>query len=362
MSRSAARASAARRAPDLSLAGLSLDTLTERVRAWGQPAYRAKQLFHAMHGEGLLDAQRITTLPQALRELIRADAPPATTVVEDQQSADGTRKLLLGLADGRRVEAVLIPDGKRRTVCVSSQVGCPLRCVFCASGVRGLLRNLDTSEIVEPVVHMRRLLGARPTNIVLMGMGEPLLNLDHVADAIRIWTHPEGMGMSPRRITVSTALTPAGIERLADLELGVHLAVSLHAPNDTIRANLVPDSPAGRTEALLDAAANYAERSGRDATAEYVLIAGENDHPDHAAELARLVAGRHIHVNLIPLNPVGHRPDLQAPSATASKRFVEALRTHGATATLRTRKGDDIDAACGQLALERAAPEQGRRG
>jgi 23S rRNA (adenine2503-C2)-methyltransferase len=337
------------------LAGLSLDELTARVVALGAPAYRALQAFQALWRRGAQGWQDLKALPRALRDgLAQELAFAATSVVERQDAADGTTKWLLGLADGRRIETVLIPDEGRATVCVSTQVGCPIGCVFCASGVGGVLRDLDVAEIAEQVLHVQRHLGRRPSHVVVMGMGEPLLNLRHLAPALRLWTDERGLGFSPRRITVSTAATPAGIDRLAGEALGVQLAVSLHGPDDEVRRRLVPGSPAGRVAGLVEAAARYARATGRDATAEYVLIGGLNDAPEHAEALARALHGRHIHVNLIPLNPVRHRPDLAAPSAAAARAFVEALRRQGVSATLRTRRGEDIAAACGQLALERA--------
>ena len=333
------------------------DELAARLTAWGEPAYRARQVFGALHARGRLDPRTITTLPVALRERLAAEAPPATAIRERQDARDGTTKLLLGLADGRAVESVLIPEKDRVTVCVSTQVGCPIRCVFCASGVRGLIRNLTAAEIVEPLLHARAILGKRPSHIVLMGMGEPLLNLEAVVRAVRIWTHPDGMAMSPRRITVSTALTPQRIEALAAADLGVNLAVSLHAPDDATRAELVPGSPAGRTAALVQAAGRFAATTRRDATIEYVLIDRANDRPEHADALADLLHGVPVHVNLIPFNPVGHRPDLKPPSGLAATGFARRLAERGVRVTLRTRRGDDIDAACGQLALERALGE-----
>ena len=338
-----------------SLAGLSLETLETVLAGWGEPRYRAKQIFQAVHARGVADPASITTLPAALRERLgRELVVQRTRLVEAEASHDGTTKFLLALPDDRRVETVLIPEGARRTVCVSTQVGCPIRCVFCASGVGGLVRNLETAEIVEQVQHVQRHLGARPSHIVVMGMGEGLLNLDHLAAAIRLWRHPEGLHLSPRRITVSTASTAKLIRAFAALALGVNLAVSLHAPDDTTRRHLIPTSRDGRVGELVDAAAAYARGSGRDATVEYVLIAGENDRPEHAAALAELLVGRHIHVNLIPLNPVSHRPDLVAPSDRVAKDFARHIRQAGVSVTLRTRRGEDIHAACGQLALERA--------
>ena len=337
------------------LTGLSLDALRALFASLREPAFRATQVFQAVWREGTTDLAGLSTLPKALRaRLSEAVEPTATTVVEAETSEDGTTKLLLGLADGARVETVMIPEGDRRTVCVSTQVGCPIRCVFCASGVRGLLRNLSTAEIAEQVLRVRQRLGARPSNVVVMGMGEPLLNLKHLAAAIRLWEDPAGMDFGARRITVSTAGTAAMVDRLAEEDLGVHLAVSLHGPDDATRRRLIPTSPEGRVQDLVDAAARFARKTGRDVTVEYVLIEGENDRPAHADVLARLLVGRHIHVNLIPLNPVAHRPELHAPSNAAAHAFARRLEDAGVPTRLRSRRGDDIHAACGQLALERA--------
>ncbi|MFV1958281.1 MAG: 23S rRNA (adenine(2503)-C(2))-methyltransferase RlmN, partial [Planctomycetota bacterium] len=341
------------------LASLALEALAGRLDAWGEPGYRAAQIFEAVHARGVLDPARMTTLPAPLRaRLAEGTRPAATEVVETATSADDTVKLLLALEDGRRIETVLIPEGSRRTVCVSTQVGCPMGCIFCASGVGGLLRNLETAEIVEQVLHVRGRLDVRPTHVVVMGMGEPLLNLDALTRAIALWRHPRGLHLSPRRITVSTASTAALIRRFGDAGLGVNLAVSLHAPDDAIRQRLVPTSRPGRTRELVRAAREEARRSGRDATVEYVLIAGLNDRPPHARALGALLRGGHVHVNLIPLNPVGHRPDLRAPTAGSAGTFARTLRAAGVSVTLRTRRGESIHAACGQVALERTgAPE-----
>lgn len=339
------------------LATLAPAELEALLASWGEPRYRAAQVLQAFWG-GAPSFEAMAALPRALRA--RLDAAlrlSVAQVLEAQASADGTTKWLLALADGRRVETVLIPEEGRTTVCVSTQVGCPIGCVFCASGVAGLVRNLEAAEIVEQVLVVQRHLGQRPSHVVVMGMGEPLLNLDHLARALAALTGEPGLGFSPRRITVSTASTGVLVDRLAALGLGVNLAVSLHAPDDAVRRALIPGSPPGRVAALIDAAARYARTTGRDATAEYVLIAGVNDSLAHADTLARALAGRHVHVNLIPLNPVHHRPDLAAPSPAACRAFAARLRAAGASATLRARRGDDIHAACGQLALERAVAD-----
>jgi 23S rRNA (adenine2503-C2)-methyltransferase len=342
-------------APKPVLTGTTLAELRALFEGWGEPGYRAEQAFRFVWREGVTDPERMTTLPKALRaRLAGAVTPRATEVVEVQEAEDGTTKWLLALRDGARIETVLIPEGDRRTVCVSTQVGCPIACVFCASGVGGLVRNLTAAEIAEQVLVVRERLGARPSHLVVMGMGEPLLNLANLKTALGILSDPAGLDFGARRITVSTAGTAASIDRFAEADLGVPLAISLHGPDDATRRRLVPTSPEGRVRDLVDAGARYARRSGRDVTVEYVLIEGENDRPEHADALARLLVGRHVHVNLIPLNPVSHRPDLRAPSGFAAQAFARRLEAAGVPTRLRSRRGDDIAAACGQLALERA--------
>ncbi|MDJ0974759.1 MAG: 23S rRNA (adenine(2503)-C(2))-methyltransferase RlmN [Planctomycetota bacterium] len=340
------------------LAAQTLDDLTALFAEWGEKRFRAAQVFTAVQQKAIVDPLAITTLPMALRErLLEHFGPPATKVVEVEKSDDGTTKYLFELHDGKRVESVLIPEDGRNTVCVSSQVGCPIRCVFCASGVKGLIRNLDTAEIVEQLLRVTRDLGQRPSNVVMMGMGEPLLNFGPVTDAIRLWIDEKGLHFSPRRITVSTAGTVAKIKQLGETNLRVQLAISLHAATDETRAALVPGSPDGRVQQLVDAAAWYTRRTGRESTLEYVLIQGENDRLVHADALVDAIDGRPIHVNLIPLNPVRHRPDLKPPSGMASVAFADRLRGQGVSCTLRTQRGEDINAACGQLALERSLAE-----
>ena len=341
------------------LAGLSLEELRALFVAWGDPPYRATQVYDAVQRQGLLDPEAMTTLPKALRRRLGEETTTAATRLEEvNASADGTTKLLLALTDGRRVETVIIPEGDRRTVCVSTQVGCPIGCVFCASGVGGLVRNLETAEIVEQLLRAMAHIEARPSHVVVMGMGEPLLNLRKLAPAIRIWKSKEGLDLSPRRITVSTASTGSLVDRLLEEDLGVELAVSLHAADDETRARLIPTSKGGRVKELVDAAARYARHSRRDATVEYVLIRGENDSLEQADALAALVGRRHVHVNLIPLNPVDHRPDLEAPGGREAKAFARRLEQAGVSVTLRSKRGEDIEAACGQLALKRALGEE----
>ncbi len=337
------------------LAGLLPPELARILAALGAERYRTDQVFEAVHRHGALGVDALRALPAALRlRLEEVVTPEATRVLEAKEAADGTTKLLVELTDRRRVESVWIPEGRRRTVCVSTQVGCPIGCVFCASGVGGLVRNLAVAEIVEQPLRFVDARGERPTHVVVMGMGEPLLNLEALGRAVALWRDPRGLGLSPRRITISTASTGALVDRLREADLGTNLAVSLHGPDDETRGRLVPTSRPGRTEELVEAATRYARATGRDATIEYVLIEGENDRAEHAETLGRLLRGRHLHVNLIPLNQVRHRPDLRPPSGLAARGFLGRLRARHVSATLRTRRGDEISAACGQLALEAA--------
>jgi 23S rRNA (adenine2503-C2)-methyltransferase len=254
------------------------------------------------------------------------------------------------LADGEHVECVLLLEDDRRTVCISTQVGCGMGCVFCASGLGGVVRNLSGGEILEQLLRSRNLLPAedRLTHIVVMGMGEPLANLDSLLMALAEATAKDGLGMSARHITISTVGLPAKIRRLADLQLAYHLAISLHAPNDRLRTEIVPTNVKTGLADILAAADYFFEKTGRQVTFEYVLLGGVNDAASHAHELARLLRGRHAHVNLIPFNDVEGLP-YRRPTDDALATFVECLRKGSVSVKVRKRKGSEIDAACGQL-------------
>jgi 23S rRNA (adenine2503-C2)-methyltransferase len=282
-----------------------------------------------------------------------------TDVVAQRQANDETEKLLLQLTDGNRIECVLIREGDRRTCCISTQVGCAMGCVFCASGLEGVVRNLTTGEILEQLLRLQQLLPAeeRITHIVVMGMGEPLANLDRLLPALEWAINPDGLGISGRRVTISTVGLPAALRRLATQKYPYHLAVSLHAPNDALRSELVPvNKSAGLTD-VVAAADEYFAANGRRLTFEYVLLGGVNDRPEHARQLVALLRDRTAMVNLIPYNPVAGLP-YRTPSDDAVERFVEILRGGGVETQVRVRKGDQIDAACGQLrrSLATSAP------
>ncbi len=318
----------------------------------GHPAYRARQVLDWVVRRRAISFDAMTDLPRGLRgELDEAWTVFGTRVAYHDVAPDGTDKLVVACRDGRRIECVLMAEGPRRTVCISTQVGCAMRCVFCASGLRGVERNLDAVEIVEQVLHMRNLLppDETVTHIVVMGMGESLANLDNLAAALdRICSPDDGLGIGQRRVTISTVGLPEKIRKLAAMDRQYHLAVSLHAPTEELRNELVPVNEAIGLSAVLEAADAYFERTGRQVTYEYVMLGGINDRPAEARALARLLAARRAHVNLIPYNPVAGLPYAR-PEPESVDRFVAALRERGISVTVRKTKGRAIDAACGQL-------------
>jgi 23S rRNA (adenine2503-C2)-methyltransferase len=336
-----------------------LDLSPDDLRAWlqerRQPAMRARQLRRWLVQAGAETFEQMTDLPRALRqELASAFVPLGTRVVRHLESADATHKLLLGLHDGRLIECVLIQEDGRRTACISTQVGCGMGCVFCASGLNGVERNLSAGEILEQLLRLRNLPppgGTGPerlTHVVVMGMGEPLANLDALLEALDVATSPDGLSIGARHVTISTVGLPAKIRRLADLGKQYHLAVSLHAPNDELRTRIVPTNPKTGLQDILAAADYFHERTGRQVTYEYVLLRGLNDDVSHARELVRLLRGRQAHVNLIPFNDVEGLP-YRRPTAEALAAFTAPLRAAGVSVKARKRKGSEIDAACGQL-------------
>jgi 23S rRNA (adenine2503-C2)-methyltransferase len=332
-----------------------LDTPPAEFAAWlaerGQPAMRARQIQRWLFTGRAQTFAEMTDLPANLRaELSEAFVPFGTRCIRRSDAADGTRKLLIRLADGNLVECVLIPEDPRRTACVSTQVGCGMGCVFCASGIDGVVRNLSSGEITEQLLHLRNLLPAeeRLTHIVVMGMGEPLANLDHLLEALTVAGDPKGLGIGARHITISTVGLPAKIRRLADLGKQYNLAVSLHAPTDSLRTQIVPTNDQIGLEPILKAADEFFTATGRQVTFEYVLLGGVNDREVDARGLAQLLSGRQAHVNLIPFNEVDGLP-YRRPSEESLQAFVATLRQRGVSVKVRKRKGSEIDAACGQL-------------
>ena len=333
------------------LKDFSPGALRERFAAEGLPAWRADQVASWLYVHGVEEAERWTDLPQELREALGARfATRALEVAQLERSADGTVKAVLGAADGAELEAVLIPEEDRTTLCVSTQVGCPLACSFCATGTLGLTRNLTAAEIVDQLMRMReRVPERRITNVVFMGMGEPLLNLRAVIEAVRTLQHPKGFGFAPRRVTVSTA---GVVPRIAELlaAVPVNLAVSLHATTDEVRDVLVPLNKRFPLRELLGALRRIPQLSRRHPVfVEYTLLAGVNDSREDARRLVALLRGLPAKVNLIPMNPHAGAP-YRAPTPEVASAFMGELVAGGLVATLRRSRGGDIAAACGQLA------------
>jgi 23S rRNA (adenine2503-C2)-methyltransferase len=333
-----------------------LDLTPEQFQGWfaagDLPAYRAAQLRRWLFERSADDFEAMTDLPGPLRKQLADEFRIWTTrVVADQKADDGTEKLLLELADGERIECVLLRDDREhRTICISTQVGCAMGCVFCASGLDGMKRNLTTGEIVEQMLQLKRRLpeGERLSHVVVMGMGEPLLNLDGLLPALATATSPEALGIGARRVTISTVGLPKPMRRLADARCHYHLAVSLHAPDDELRNQLVPANRNVGIARILAAADYCFERTGRRVTFEYVLLAEVNDRPRHARQLVALLRGRAALVNVIPYNRVSGLP-YRTPKPATTARFVEILEQGGLSVKIRYRKGDRINAACGQL-------------
>jgi len=325
------------------------------LRAWleerGQPAMRVKQIRRWVLDGRAESFEQMSDVPKSLRAELAEGFTPLTTRVERHLTAlDGTHKLLLRLHDGGMIECVLIQEPPRRTACISTQVGCGMGCVFCASGLNGVARNLTAAEIVEQLVRLRNLTppDERLSHIVVMGMGEPLANLDNLLEALQIAGDKDGLGIGARHITISTVGLPVKIRRLAELGKQYHLAVSLHAPNDRLRTRIVPTNDQTGIAAILEAAGDFFEKTGRQVTYEYVLLGGLNDSAHEARELANLLQGRKAHINLIPFNDVEGLP-YRMPTKEALAEFIGILKQSGLSVKVRKRKGAEIDAACGQL-------------
>ncbi len=393
----------AARRPELTPPAGPLERLPEEwaevLAGWGQPRFRALQVFRWIHLRNVLDPEQMTDIPKALRARLAEEGLVAPmTVAHAHRSADGTRKLLLRLTDGKDIETVLLPQGAPADLtqtdddleaegdagasapsgdagaavppdaapgppraaisqCISTQVGCAMGCVFCASGVAGLKRHLTAAEIVGQVLVGRAQADAheRVRNVVLMGMGEPLHNYDAVARALVLLSHGDGIGLSTRRVTLSTSGLVPQLDRLGrDFGGLVQLAVSLHAVTDEQRSALMPINRKHPLEELMAALRRYPLPPRRRITIEYTLIAGKNDDPRDAIKLAELLAGIPVKVNLIPLNSVTDSP-LAAPDWDGVERFQQRLHASGIAAFVRRTRGDDIAAACGQLALHGAA-------
>jgi 23S rRNA (adenine2503-C2)-methyltransferase len=338
------------------LLGLAFDELEQFFAARGEKPFRARQVLQWIHQRGVVDFDAMTDLSRALRERLAAEAQVATPrVLSRHDSNDGTVKWLFASGSGQAVETVFIPEPGRGTLCISSQVGCALDCAFCATGAQGFNRNLSSAEIVGQVWHAIQELPRRDngeaavTNVVLMGMGEPLANYRSVLSTLKLLVSDWSYGLSRRRVTVSTSGIVPHIDKLAD-DCNVSLAVSLHAPSDELRDELVPVNKLHPIGKLLDSCWSYAAKhANRFITFEYVMLRGVNDSLAQADQLAELLKNKPAKVNLIPFNPFpGTR--FERSSVDTILHFQNRLRQHGLVATTRKTRGDDIDAACGQLA------------
>ncbi len=344
----------------------TLPDLSVWLKENGEEAYHARQILDWVYGKSVLDFDQMSNLSKPFREKLKNSFRlPSLELLKVTESNDGeTYKFLWKLREGKVVESVLICSGNRRTVCVSSQVGCPAKCAFCASGQKGFFRNLRPYEILEQVLLINQWLKSRNErvcHVVYMGMGEPLKNYDPVLKSIRMLTDPELLGISQRRITVSTVGIVEGIHRLSMEDLRVNLVLSLHAPNQHIRKKIIPYARNYPLESIMEAMDSYAQKTKRDITYEYILLAGINDHPDHALELAQMLKGRQCAVNLIPYNPVAGLK-LKRPDKKRIKHFRSVLYGYKIVNTCRYTKGDDIAAACGQLALQEEAKQVAAEG
>ena len=339
------------------ISSYTLEGLTALMKELGQPAFRAKQIFHWLHQKLVTEFSAMTDQPKALlAKLEEGYYIAAPAIVRRQQSKDGTVKYLFALDDGNCIETVIMRYHYGVTACVSSQVGCRMGCRFCASTQAGRVRNLEAGEIAGQIYAAQKDIGERISHIVLMGIGEPLDNFDNVMDFLSIISSPDGVNIGMRNISLSTCGIVPMIDKLAEKKLQLTLSISLHAPNDAMRSGMMPVNDAYPVAQLIAACRRYQQTTGRRVSFEYSMVRGVNDSPATAKELAALIRGMGAHVNLIPINPVDGSP-YSATDAENVKRFQTLLTDLGVNATVRRRLGSDISAACGQLRREEAARE-----
>ena len=329
---------------------LYLPELEKLIRDFGEPSYRARQIYTWLHEKRVLSLEEMSNIPKSLKQKLSENCRiPRMELVKSRHSAqDGTCKAAFALEDGNIIESVFMPYRHGNSVCISSQAGCRMGCRFCASTLGGLARNLAASEMLGQVYAMEREGGQRVSHVVIMGTGEPLDNLEQVVRFIRILSDEAAGGISQRNITLSTCGLVPQIRLLAGEHLQVTLALSLHASNDELRRSLMPIANRYSIAECLDACEAYFRETGRRISYEYALIRGENDGPEQARELAGLLSGRNCHVNLIPVNPIEER-DYRKSQPERVRDFQAELERHGINATVRRKMGADIDSACGQL-------------
>ena len=338
-----------------SLVGQTKEQLTALAESLGEPGYRGGQLAKWIYEKGARDLEAMTDLPKGFRTKL-AEAGwrvPALEYVTSREAPDGTTKYLFRGPDGREIESVWIPYPDRVTACISSQVGCAMKCSFCATGQLGFERNLTTGEIVDQVLAMQARMDRRISNVVYMGMGEPLLNYDNVLASVRQLNKAVGIAM--RHLTISTVGIVPQMRRLADEKLQLTLALSLHAPNDALRDRLVPVNTKFTLKELHDVVKEYEEITGRRVTLEYIMLGGVNDRPEHAREIVAWARGLHVHVNLIPYHPTG--TDFASTPPDEIRRFAKAIEGAGFPTAVRAERGLEIEAACGQLKRQLATLE-----
>lgn len=328
----------------------SLEELKVELEKWGEPSYRAAQIFDWIYKKGATSFDAFTDLPKILRQKLEENFSLRSLVLADHvTSQDGTEKFLFELADGNFIETVLIPAANRNTLCLSTQVGCKFACVFCASGMGGFIRNLFPSEILGQILFLQDKLSVHLTNFVFMGMGEPLDNYENIVKAVRIMNDPKGLGIAARRITISTSGITPGIEQLKNLGLQVNLSLSVHSVKDEVRSKLMPINNKYPLEELLQACQDYVKRTGRRMTLEYILLLDINDSAGDARRLAAVAKRLRAKVNLIPYSQACGL-GFETPPKERAEFFLRILEEKGVSATMRRSKGADIQAACGQLA------------
>jgi len=332
---------------------LSVEELRDQIKIMGWPAFHAQQIFSWIYAFTVEDFSQMSNLPEDLRAALAGKfSLKSMNLLESRDSGDGTAKLLLKLNDGNLIEAVSIPSEKRVTGCVSTQAGCKFGCFFCASGQRGFRRNLSAAEILDQIIYLKRnSLSKKLTHVVFMGVGEPLDNYDNLLEAIRRINSPHGLKIGARRITISTCGIIPGIERLAKERMQVELSVSLHASDDATRSRLLPINKKYPIRKLISACRKYILETNRQVTFEYILISGVNSSLQNAQNLIKILKGLNCKVNLILANPVA-RLEVSAPGKKESEIFKALLVKSGLIVTLRKPRGQDIDAACGQLRLK----------
>ncbi|MBQ6972776.1 MAG: 23S rRNA (adenine(2503)-C(2))-methyltransferase RlmN [Synergistaceae bacterium] len=331
--------------------GMSLNDWQILFAEWGEQKFRASQVCQWIYAKKEFAFDGMTNLSKSLREKLGGNIVMGFPVMIRQQvSKDGTRKFLWQLNDGAMIESVLLNHGGHKTACISSQAGCPLKCAFCETGANGFRRNLTRGEITGQFLMMEKVNGTDINNIVFMGMGEPLLNEDNVLAVIRSLNDKNMRNLGARHITISTSGIAPGIEDLADFEIPIRLSLSLHAPNDELRARLMPVNKQYPLQKLIASLRRYRERTGERITFEYALIDGVNDSPELAYETAALLDGLEPYINIIPFNPIPSRPDFKRSSPGRVRAFTEALSAMKIEFELRKERGGDIMAACGQLA------------